>query len=208
MAKIIHVLAPLLLLLAVGVQSVSTQRVIDNLNDLTAFRSQQHHGYVLLQWYVNTCLNNDMTLQTTCTSQNRYYTNYGFHVFYNNGSPDHPSILPALTRGYRYDTVGNLHLGLLLPHAVTRFYLEHNRNPIFNRDRLVMSYNPSTNTVDQIYITDHYSRTNTFRVGPNLINALRRLGPLNRWRSYYFKPATVLRNRQFTTVIVRIIFVH
>ena len=186
MAKIIHVLVPLLLLMAVthlseavgegvgvgvDVQPVPT---IVNLNTLERFQTQQHHGYLLLQWYLNVCLmNTGMTQTTTCTPGNENYARYGFRQFHNNGQ-----LLPGLTvQGYRYYKVGNLNEGPLLPHAVSRYYYEHQRRDIFNRDRLVMSYNARTNTVGEIYISDHYGAASTFRVGPNVITALRRLGP-------------------------------
>ncbi|XP_063055901.1 uncharacterized protein LOC134449721 [Engraulis encrasicolus] len=149
-------------------------RLLRTIRELTATGFGQphppHHGYVLLRWYVQCCVDNNYRSTTRCKPTEG---KYGFHLF-NNRDP----LLPRLTthKDCKYYTLGNLNSYYHehaddLPYDVRRYYDRFDRST--NMDRLLVKYCPNQNLIEDIYVSEHYNRFCTYQIGSSLISVLR-----------------------------------
>ncbi|XP_066540185.1 uncharacterized protein si:ch211-198c19.1 [Hoplias malabaricus] len=158
----------LLLVAVVVLSSLKTLNSVDELKKTGFGTPPPRHGLVLLVWYVKNCIDNNMVALCDPAAGE-----YGFHQFKNQG----PSrLLPPLKdkKTFGYYTLGNLHYkgATDLPYEVKRYYDPH--NPTSNMDRVLVKFNKNKNTIEEVYISEHYKKTKTYLVGAPLIEELRR----------------------------------
>ncbi|XP_077590241.1 uncharacterized protein LOC144208332 [Stigmatopora nigra] len=138
-----------------GIERVNT---INNLKKLDFTHSVPKHSILLLYWFANTVYIDDNDVIRLTFDLN--LGAYGSHHYGN-----YERLLPQLPRGHRYYTIGNLY------QAQNDFpdYIRNPPNSVYrgtNLDRIIVrvrqhntGYSPD-DTVDQVYITQHYPNSN------------------------------------------------
>ncbi|XP_041963960.1 uncharacterized protein si:ch211-198c19.1 [Alosa sapidissima] len=164
-------LVGVLLSLTGAASSLRTLNTVKELNDTGFGSPPPRHGYVLLLWYVQNCVDNNMV--SLCNPKDG---EYGFHYFRNNGKSG--PLLPKLDKHdeYAYYSLGNLNSHHYkhaqdLPYEVRRYYDKH--DPRSNMDRLLVKYFYNKNLIEEIYVSAHYESSQTYLIGPSLVSDLR-----------------------------------
>ncbi|XP_077474654.1 uncharacterized protein LOC144088211 isoform X2 [Stigmatopora argus] len=163
-----------------GFTSLNT---INDLKKMDFARSVPKHSILLLHWFANTVdIDNNDVIRLTFDPNLR---DYGSHHYGN-----YEGVLPQLPVGnvrYRYYTVGNLYQGQNdLPGYVQNpprhEYRGRNRDRIIFRVREQNTGWSAGETVDEVYITQHYPNSNegtrydpsyTYRITTHLLRQLR-----------------------------------
>lgn len=166
----------MLLLLPVAASSLRTLNTVKDLNDTGFGRPPPRHGYVLLVWYVQNCVDNNMV--SLCDPS---AGEYGFHFFKNKDKGG--SLLPKLDKrsGMGYYSLGNLNSHRYkhakdLPYEVRRYYDKHDQ--LSNMDRLLVKYFHNKNRIEEVYASAHYESSKTYLIGPSLISDLKNMRTL------------------------------
>ena len=157
--------------LLLSVVLASALPTLDSEKDLkkTGFGlGQSHHGLTLLKWYVKTCL--DKNEKSLC---NPVAGAYGFHCYENRDK-----LLPGLNgkkNTTAYFTLGNLRS----PHAEQLpCYVRKDYNctqPQSNQDRVLVEYTKVNKKISNIFISEHYNKKKTYRIGLKLLAFLKKL---------------------------------
>uniref|UniRef100_A0A3P9MPN7 Uncharacterized protein n=1 Tax=Oryzias latipes TaxID=8090 RepID=A0A3P9MPN7_ORYLA len=144
------------------------------------------HGLQLLFWFANDCVTSDshitMKLQSHLQPEEG---DFGFHVF---GNVE--ELLPALSKAKKrkkqlvYFVVGNLNADRYAAAASLPPYVRENYNTFGgydsnNTDRIIISYQRTSQQVEAVYVTEHddadlgmFRHDGTFQVSAELIRAL------------------------------------
>lgn len=167
------VLIVMLLLFPAAAFSLRTLTTVKELNDTGFGRPPPRHGYVLLVWYVQNCVDNNMVSLCDPVAEE-----YGFHYFANKAKGGF--LLPKLDKhsGFAYYSLGNLNPkhykhAADLPYEVRRYYDKHNQ--LSNMDRLLVKYFQNKNRIEEVYASAHYESSKTYLIGPSLISDLRNM---------------------------------
>ncbi|TSK16110.1 hypothetical protein Baya_0981 [Bagarius yarrelli] len=147
--------------------TLKTLNTVEELNETGFGKPPPRHGYALLVWYVQNCVDNNMV--SLC---NPMEGEYGFHEFRNTGPF---FLLPRLKdkKTYEYFTLGNLNSKHAhdLPYDVRKYYKPHDQKS--NMDRVIVKYNKNKNKIETVFISEHYNRSKTYIVNLSLIADLR-----------------------------------
>ncbi|XP_062393769.1 uncharacterized protein si:ch211-198c19.1 [Sardina pilchardus] len=178
-----------LLSLTGAASSLRTLNTVKELNDTGFGLPPPRHGYVLLLWYVQNCVDNNMV--ALC---NPKAGEYGFHYFRNRGKGG--ALLPKLDKHgeYAYYSLGNLNYKHAedLPDEVRRYYDKHDK--LSNMDRLLVKYFSNKNLIEEIYVSAHYESSQTYLIGPSLVSDLRHKRALHQSPSREWHLAIVQSN--------------
>ena len=156
--------------LLLSVVLASTLPTLDSDQDLkrTGFGlGKSHHGLTLLKWYVKTCMDKKKKACDPVAGA------YGFHLFENRGNllPK----LPGKKKPTAYYTLGNLSS----PHAedlpcfVRKDFNCTERQS--NADRVLVMYTKVNKRITDIFISEHYNKQKTYKIGPKLLASLKKL---------------------------------
>ncbi|XP_041649196.1 uncharacterized protein LOC121513475 [Cheilinus undulatus] len=144
-----------------SLETISSYRQLEYLG----FDEPPRYGLKLLNWFIQNCLDNNMV--ATCKPDQG---DYGFHPFYNN-----ERLFPKIwdSSQYTYYSIGNLNSpgANRLPYDIRRYLTQ--RDLRSNMDRVVVRYNHNNRRIEEIYITAHYSRQETYRIDPELVQSVR-----------------------------------
>ncbi|XP_012727836.2 uncharacterized protein LOC105933018 [Fundulus heteroclitus] len=156
----------------------AARRSLNSISDLTNCPLSERTNIIeLLHWFANKVYIHDricLTFDPTSAYGSHHYGNYG-------------NLLDPLPRGYQYYTIGNIYEedSESLPDYVRN---PRRRNINHNKARIIIRVNKGNaapragQTIDQVYITQHYDGSDdydpdhTYRITPSLLQAVRRRG--------------------------------
>uniref|UniRef100_A0A4W6C788 Uncharacterized protein n=1 Tax=Lates calcarifer TaxID=8187 RepID=A0A4W6C788_LATCA len=155
-------------------------RMLNSINDLKRInfgQSVPKHSLLLLHWFANEVdIDRNNVIRLTFNPNG----DYGSHHYRNV-----ERLLDPLPHGYQYYTIGNLNqwTSVRLPNYVTRPRTEHDGG---NRDRIILRVREQNTdqqilqSIDQVFITQHYGnlgtaydRTHTYEITTNLLREIR-----------------------------------